>query len=85
MFACLCLSVHSLMTERTFCTQLAEKSTPEMQRVDISWAVLQLKAIGIEDVLHFDFLSPPPVPAMLFALEVLYSLGALNDKCQLTR
>jgi HrpA-like RNA helicase len=47
--------------------------------------VLQLKAIGIEDVLHFDFLSPPPVPSMLFALEVLFSLGALNDKCQLTR
>ena len=73
------------MTERTFATQLVEKTVPEMQRVDVTWAVLQLKAIGIEDVLHFDFLSPPPVESMLFALEVLYSLCAVNDKCELTR
>ena len=72
------------MAEHTYHTELAEHSIPEMQRVDISWAVLQLKAIGIEDVLHFDFLSPPPVQSMLFALEVLYSLGALTDECKLT-
>jgi len=46
-----------LMTQPTFQT-LSEFSPPEMQRTDISWALLQLKALGIDDVLHFDFLSP---------------------------
>jgi HrpA-like RNA helicase len=57
---------------------------PEMQRLDITSAVLQLKAVGVTDVLHFDFLSPPSVDALLFALELLYSLGALDDQCCLT-
>jgi len=29
-----------------------------------------LPALGIDDVLHFDFLSPPPVDLMSKALEV---------------
>ncbi len=51
---------------------------PEMQRVDISMAVLQLKAIGVDNVLHFDFISPPTPAQLIFALELLYSLGALD-------
>lgn len=57
----------------------------EMQRTDITAAVLQLKALGIDDILHFDFLSPPPVSSMVFSLELLYSLGAIDDECRLTR
>lgn len=73
---------------RLFCEDalqsLPEHSKAEMQRVDISWAVLQLKALGIHDVLHFDFLSVPSVDAMVFALELLFSLGAIDDKCRVT-
>ena len=57
---------------------------PEMQRCDISWAVLELKALGVSDVLHFDFLSPPSAEVMSYALELLYSLGALDENCNLT-
>lgn len=71
------------MTEEAF-ESLPPATPPEMQRTDISWAVLQLKALGIDDVLHFDFLSPPPVKLMLFALELLFSLGALDAACQIT-
>jgi len=63
---------------------LMDFTPPEMQRTDISPAVLQLKALGIDDVLHFDFLSPPPVDSMVFALELLYSLHALDDQCRIT-
>ena len=55
-----------------------------MQRSDITTAVLQLKALGIDDIVHFDFMSPPPVDAMLHALDLLYSLGALDAACKLT-
>lgn len=72
-----------LMTEAAF-DQLDPFTPPEMQRADISWAVLQLKALGIEDVLHFDFVSSPPAESMVFSLELLYSLGALDTRCRLT-
>jgi HrpA-like RNA helicase len=55
-----------------------------MQRSDISWAVLQLKSLGIHDVLRFDFISPPPAEIMIHALELLFSLGALNEEGELT-
>lgn len=71
------------MTEAAF-ESLPDTALPEMQRTEISWAVLQLKALGVHDVLHFDFISPPPVPAMMYALELLYSLGALDENCGIT-
>jgi ATP-dependent RNA helicase DDX35 len=60
------------------------RGVPEVQRADLSWVVLQLKALGVSDVAHFDFLSPPSPAAMVRALELLYSLGALDDSCALT-
>ena len=45
---------------------------------------LQLKALGVGDVLHFDFLDPPPAAALARALELLHTLGALDDDCKLT-
>ncbi len=41
--------------------------------------------MGINDLLHFDFMDPPPVNTMLTALEELYVLGALDDEGLLTR
>lgn len=45
---------------------------------------MQLKALGIDDVLHFPFMSPPPAINMMRALELLYALGVLNDDAKLT-
>lgn len=73
-----------LMTEEFYMNELEDYPPADMQRTDISWAVLQLKALGIDDILHFDFLSPPPTESMIFALEILFSLGAIDEKCQLT-
>jgi hypothetical protein len=72
-----------LITESKF-NSLEEYTIPEMQRTEISGAILQLKALGIDDVLHFDFLSSPPSESMIYSLELLYSLGALDDNCKLT-
>ena len=47
--------------------------------------ILQLKALGVDDVLHFPYLSPPPVEMLVHALDGLYALGALNETCGLTR
>lgn len=74
---------YRLYTEAAF-HRLPTATPPEMQRASLAWPVLQLKALGVDDVLHFDFVSPPSVAAMLHGLEILYSLGALDDQCQLT-
>ena len=73
-----------LMTEEDFHAQLPAQMVPEMQRSDLTWVVLLLKALGINDILHFEFLSPPAAEAMIRALELLFALGALDESCQLT-
>lgn len=57
---------------------------PELVRSDISTYLLQLKALGIENLAKFDFMSPPPSDMMVRALEFLYSLKALDDSAHLT-
>ena len=42
-------------------------------------------SLGITDLVHFDFLDPPPYEALAAALEHLYALGALNHKGMLTK
>lgn len=64
--------------------KLRPAQIPEMQRTNLATVVLQLKALGIDDVLHFDFMSSPPSDNMIRALEILYSLGALDDDSKMT-
>nr|XP_013806524.1 PREDICTED: putative pre-mRNA-splicing factor ATP-dependent RNA helicase DHX16 [Apteryx mantelli mantelli] len=40
--------------------------------------------LGINDLIHFDFLDPPPHETLVLALEQLYALGALNHLGELT-
>lgn len=74
-----------LMTEEDYHAQLPAQTVPEMQRSDLTWVILLLKALGIDDILHFEFLSPPAAETMIRALELLYALGALDDGCRLTK
>lgn len=39
--------------------ELEDNSIPEIQRVNLGNVVLMLKSLGINDLLHFDFLDPP--------------------------
>ena len=41
--------------------------------------------MGINDLIGFDFMDPPPVQTMISAMEGLYGLGALDDEGLLTR
>ena len=44
-----------------------------------------LMSLGIYDLVHFDFLDPPPHETLVAALEHLYALGAVNHKGVLTK
>ncbi|XP_011503063.1 PREDICTED: probable ATP-dependent RNA helicase DHX35 [Ceratosolen solmsi marchali] len=74
---------YRLYTEQAF-KELIDATPPEMQRSDLAPAVLQLKALGIDNVLRFSFPSSPPSKSLLSALELLYALGAINDNGELS-
>jgi ATP-dependent RNA helicase DHX8/PRP22 len=74
-----------LYTESAFQSEMLPTSVPEIQRQNLTTTILQLKAMGINDLLHFDFMDPPPTNTMLTALEELYALSALDDEGLLTR
>lgn len=58
---------------------------PEIQRTNLASTVLQLKAMGINDLLSFDFMDPPPPETLICSLETLHSLGSIDDEGLLTR
>lgn len=58
---------------------------PEIQRTNLAMTLLELKAMGINNLIDFDFMDPPPIEAMIMALEQLHSLSALDDEGLLTR
>ncbi|CAG5027656.1 unnamed protein product [Parnassius apollo] len=57
---------------------------PEMSRSDLSAMLLQLKALGIHNVLRFTFPTPPPAKSLLSGLETLYALKAIDKHGDLT-
>ena len=46
--------------------------------------MLSLKKLGIDDLVHFDFMDPPAPETLMRALELLNYLGALDDEGNLT-
>ena len=74
-----------LYTEVAYKNEMMSTSVPELQRTNLGGVVLQLKAMGINDMLGFDFMDPPPAQTMIAAMEKLYALGALDDEGLLTR
>ncbi|KAG2396001.1 pre-mRNA-splicing factor ATP-dependent RNA helicase [Vigna angularis] len=73
-----------LYTEEYFLNHMPNAGIPEIQRSNMVSCVIQLKALGIDNILGFDWPASPSAEAMIRALEVLYSLGILDDDAKLT-
>jgi len=58
--------------------------TPEIRRLDLTEAVLQLKSLGVEDVQRFPWLEPPEARAVRRAQDLLQGLSALDENGHLT-
>ena len=74
-----------LYTAWSYRHELEDNTIPEIQRVNLGNVVLMLKALGINDLVNFDYLDPPPHETLILALEQLYALGALNHHGELTK
>ncbi|KAG8214734.1 pre-mRNA splicing factor [Butyriboletus roseoflavus] len=74
-----------LYTKWAFANELEENTIPEIQRTNLGMTVLMLKSLGINNFMEFEFMDPPPGETLIRALELLYALGALNDRGELTK
>ncbi|KAK4506985.1 hypothetical protein PRZ48_000719 [Zasmidium cellare] len=75
---------YRLYTEAAY-NSLDDATVPEIQRSNLAPMILQLKALGIDNIARFDFITPPPAELIIRALELLFSLGALDDYAKLTK
>ncbi|KAI1931997.1 Salivary acidic proline-rich phosphoprotein 1/2 [Ophidiomyces ophidiicola] len=69
---------YRLYTEKDYLV-LQETNTPEILRCDLTHAILTMKARGVDDILGFPFLTPPPREAIEKALLQLFNLQALEE------
>eukprot|EP01017_Pseudomicrothorax_dubius_P030158 TRINITY_DN3733_c0_g3_i2.p1 TRINITY_DN3733_c0_g3~~TRINITY_DN3733_c0_g3_i2.p1 ORF type:complete len:644 (-),score=170.90 TRINITY_DN3733_c0_g3_i2:54-1913(-) len=76
---------YRLYTEHAYKHEMMPVTVPEIQRTNLAHTVLLLKAMGINDLINFDFMDPPPVQTLIAALETLYALSALDEEGLLTR
>ncbi|XP_057662442.1 probable ATP-dependent RNA helicase DHX35 [Diorhabda carinulata] len=76
--------VYRLYTE-DYAVKLADNTPPEMVRSNLTYPVLQIKALGIANILKFNFPSPPPLENLKGALEILYALDSIDIDGELTK
>jgi len=73
-----------LYTEKAYKSEMQSNTYPEILRSNLGTVVLQLKKLGIDDLVHFDFMDPPAPETLMRALELLNYLSALDDDGDLT-
>ena len=69
-----------LFTKYSFLNELPKETVPEILRSTLSTVVLNLKCLGIDDLLNFDFLDAPSEEALERSLDHLYLLGAITEQ-----
>ncbi len=48
-----------LYTEKAYKQEMQDQTYPEILRSNLGSVVLELKKLGIDDLVHFDFMDPP--------------------------
>ncbi|CAI9761818.1 unnamed protein product [Fraxinus pennsylvanica] len=64
--------------------KLKDSTTPEIKRCNLSNVILHLKALGIDDIIGFDFIEQPDRISIVKSMELLFLLGALTDESKLS-
>lgn len=77
-------TAYRLYTEDTLHEDMYIQTIPEIQRTNLSNTVLLLKSLGVEEIIQFPFVDPPPIQTLLVSLNELFSIGALDNMGNLT-
>ncbi|XP_076809587.1 pre-mRNA-splicing factor ATP-dependent RNA helicase PRP16-like isoform X1 [Clavelina lepadiformis] len=75
---------YRLYTLNQYKNEMLVASVPEIQRTNLANVVLLLKSLGVQDLLKFHFMDPPPQDNILNSMYQLWILGALDNTGQLT-
>ncbi|KAJ3164959.1 DEAH-box ATP-dependent RNA helicase prp22 [Geranomyces variabilis] len=75
--------VYRLYSREAF-AEMALATVPEIQRTSLIATVLALKAMGINDVVNFEFIDPPDPELVGAATKQLFWLGAVDEHGVLT-
>lgn len=76
---------YRLYTERQFREELLPTQVPEIQRTNLGNVILLLKSLGVNNLLDFKFMDPPPRDNILNSMYQLWVLGALDNNGELSR
>jgi ATP-dependent RNA helicase DDX35 len=74
---------YRLYSESTLGTLVAT-TPPEITRSDLTTPILQLKALGVDDLIKFEWVTNPPAESVLRALENLVATGMIGKDGRLT-
>ncbi|CBY15540.1 unnamed protein product [Oikopleura dioica] len=73
-----------LFTEKAYQSEMQDFVYPEILRSNLGSVILNMKKLGIDDLIHFDFVDPPSPQSLFSAMETLNYLAAINDDGDLT-
>ena len=59
---------YRLFTEKAYQSEMTEFIYPEMLRSNMGSVILNMKKLGIDDLIHFDFVDPPSPEVLMRAL-----------------
>jgi ATP-dependent RNA helicase DDX35 len=63
---------------------MANTTPPEVVRSDLTTPILQLKSLGVDDLMKFEWVTGPPAESVLRALEGLVGAGMVDGEGKLT-
>jgi len=75
---------YRLYTRSQYKDELLMTSVPEIQRTNLAHVVLLLKSLGVQNLMSFHFMDPPPEDNILNSMYQLWILGALDNTGALT-
>lgn len=63
---------------------LPRTTPPEITRTDLTTPILQLKSLGIDDLMKFEWVTSPPAESLVRSLEGLVAAGMVGEDGRLT-
>lgn len=75
---------YRLYTTKQYKDEMLVSTVPEVQRTNLANVCLLLKSLGVQNLLDFHFMDPPPQDNMLNSMFQLWILGALDNTGNLT-
>lgn len=70
-----------LYTENAYKQEMQDNTYPEILRSNLGSVVLQLKKLGIDDLVHFDFMDPPGGCRLFTLRQVSIHLDSYMLRC----